>query len=190
MVMQLNKLPGIGPKTAQRLTLFLLQEQQQRVQELVGAILEARQSVSYCRICGVLTDLNPCKICSSDRRDNQIICIVESPKDAIALEKTGIYRGLYHVLNGVISPMDGIGPDNLNIAKLFQRIQKGEVKEIILATNPSVEGEATSAYLLKELTGYNLKITRLAYGLPVGTDLEYVDELTLIRSLEGRNLIK
>ncbi|MDI6895354.1 MAG: recombination mediator RecR [Bacillota bacterium] len=185
LVEELNRLPGIGPKTAQRLAFYLLRRPREEVHQLADALREARDRVVLCSACCNLTDVDPCPICSAPDRDRGAICVVEDPRDVAAMERTRQYRGLYHVLQGAISPLDGVGPDDLHIAELLNRLD-GTVREIILATNPDVEGEATALYLVKLLKPLGVKVSRLAHGLPVGTDLEYADELTLARALEGR----
>ncbi|NLK00350.1 MAG: recombination protein RecR [Clostridia bacterium] len=189
LITELNKLPGIGPKTAQRLAFYILNRPLADVEELAASIKDARIKITHCSHCGNLTDDDPCKICSSGNRDRSIICVVEGPKDVVAIEKAREFKGLYHVLRGVISPIDGIGPDDLTIKELLIRIQSGEVKELIMATNPTVEGEATAMYIAKLSKPLGVKVTRIAHGIPVGGDLEYADEITLARALEGRSEI-
>ena len=186
LIDELTKLPGIGPKTAQRLAFYILQIPEQEVKSLADALLSARQSLRQCSICYALTDCNPCEICQNEKRDSSLVCIVADPKDMMAIERTGEYHGLFHVLGGLISPLDGIGPDQLKIRELLLRLQNGAVKEIILATNPSAVGEATALYLAKLIKPLEIKTTRLAMGLPMGADLEYADDITLIKALEGR----
>ena len=188
LITELSRLPGIGPKTAQRLAFYLLDQDKQDVQRLADSLIEAKEKMSFCTICGHLTDVDPCSICTDSSRNTSIICVVEEPSDVIALEKTREYKGRYHVLHGAISPLDGIGPEDLRIRELLARIND-DIKEIILATDPNIEGETTALYLTKLLRPLNLKITRLARGIPVGGDLEYADEVTLIRALEGRHEI-
>ncbi|MGI5853181.1 MAG: recombination mediator RecR [Bacillota bacterium] len=188
LITELSRLPGIGPKTAQRLAFYLLGQDKQDVQRLADSLIEAKEKMSFCTICGHLTDVDPCSICTDSSRNTSIICVVEEPSDVIALEKTREYKGRYHVLHGAISPLDGIGPEDLRIRELLARIND-DIKEIILATDPNIEGETTALYLTKLLRPLNLKITRLARGIPVGGDLEYADEVTLIRALEGRHEI-
>ena len=183
---QFERLPGIGAKTAQRLAYFVLKMPQQQAQEFADAILEAQKNVHYCKCCYNLSDEEICSICKSDRRDKSRICVVEDPKDVIAFEKTQEYKANYHVLHGVISPLNGIGPDQIYIKELIKRLQDDNVKEVIMATNPTVEGEATAIYISKLLKPLGVKVTRIAYGIPVGGDLEYTDEVTLARALEGR----
>lgn len=185
LIGELGKLPGIGPKTAQRLSFYILGMADTAVQELSKAMLEAKEKINYCSICNNLTESELCDYCSTDERDKSIICVVESPKDVIAMEKTGEFHGLYHVLHGAISPMDGIGPAEIRIKNLLPRIQEG-VQEVIVATDPNVEGDVTAMYLAKLLKPLGVKVTRIAHGLPVGGDLEYADEVTLSKALEGR----
>jgi len=188
LIGELGKLPGIGPKTAQRLAFYILGMDDAAVQELSNSMLEAKEKINYCSICNNLTESEVCDYCSTDERDKSIICVVESPKDVIAMEKTGEFHGLYHVLHGAISPMDGIGPAEIRIKNLLPRIQEG-VQEIIVATDPNVEGDVTAMYLAKLLKPLGVKVTRIAHGLPVGGDLEYADEVTLSKALEGRREI-
>ncbi len=189
LIGELSKLPGIGQKTARRLSFYLLGRPNNEVKELAEAIVEAREKTSYCSICNNLTENDPCEYCSSEERDQNTICVVESPKDVIAMERTGEYNGLYHVLHGAISPMDGIGPDQIKIKNLLPRIKKG-IKEVIVATDPNAEGDATAMYLAKLLKPLEVEVTRIAHGLPVGGDLEFADEITLSKALEGRREIK
>jgi recombination protein RecR len=186
LIEEFSKLPGVGPKSAQRLTYYLLRASQEDAQALAQAILEVKEKIILCSICQNITDSDPCAICNNDQRDRGIICVVEEPLDILALERTGSYRGMYHVLHGVISPMDGIGPDDLKVRELLARLKSDEVREVIMATNPNLEGEATSMYLTRLITPLSLKVTRLARGLPMGADLEYADNVTLARALEGR----
>lgn len=187
LVEQFERLPGIGRKTAQRLAMFLLTEPSGVSQKFADAIYEAKKQICYCSHCQNLTDREVCAICSDEGRDRTVICVVEGPQDVMAFERTREYRGLYHVLHGAISPLEGIGPDEIRIKELLARLASGEVKEIILATNPTVEGEATASYISRIVKTMEIKVTRLAYGIPVGGDLEYADEVTLQRALEGRN---
>lgn len=192
LIEEFEKLPGIGNKSAQRLAFHVLNLSTEKAMNLANAIKEAKEKIKYCTICGNLTDTDPCMICSSGRsgqRDQSIICVVESPKDIIAMEKTREFRGLYHVLHGAISPMEGIGPEDIKIKELLLRLQTNEIKEVILATNPNIEGEATAMYISKLLKPAGIKTTRLARGIPVGGDLEYADEVTLAKALEGRREI-
>jgi recombination protein RecR len=186
LIDEFHKLPGIGPKSAQRLAYYLLRMPTVDAQALAAAILEVKERVTLCSICMNVTEVDPCRVCSDDRRDRATICVVEEPLDILALERSHAYQGLYHVLHGAISPMDGIGPEDLKMTELLQRLRSDEVREIILATNPNLEGEATAMYLTRLLKPLGVKVTRLARGLPVGGDLEYADDVTLARALEGR----
>ena len=186
LIEALQRLPGIGPKTAQRLTFFLLKRPSGEVQGLAESLTQLKQLIVHCRVCFNVTDEDPCRICSDPRRDARSLCIVEEPNDLLALERTGEFRGRYHVLLGALSPLDGIGPEDLRVRELLARLETPGVEEIILATNPSVEGEATAIYLAKLLKPLGMRITRIARGLPVGGDLEYADEVTLSKALEGR----
>jgi len=186
LIDEFNKLPGIGPKSAARLTYYLLRMPEAEARSLAEAILAVKEKVVLCSICQNITDSDPCRICDNTQRDHSITCIVEEPLDILAIERTRKYTGVYHVLNGVISPADGIGPDDLKIKELLARIQNGDVTEIILATNPNLEGEATAMYIQRLIAPLGIKVTRLARGLPAGGDLEYADEITLTRALEGR----
>ena len=186
---EFSKLPNIGRKTAQRLAYYMISAPKENVQSFVDALLDAREKIRYCDICCNFTDEPVCSVCRSVKRDASTICVVESQKDVAAIEKTREYNGMYHVLHGLISPMDGIGPENLKIKELLKRTQNGEVKEVIMATNPTVEGETTSMYVSKLLKPLGIKVTRLAFGIPVGGELEYADEVTLYRALEGRSEI-
>ena len=181
-----SRLPGIGPKSASRLTYYLLRSQSDDTTELAEALTELRERTRFCSVCFNITEENPCPICKSEERDRTVICVVEEPLDVMAIERTREYRGLYHVLHGVISPMDGIGPEDLRIRELIDRVDAGTIKEVILATNPSLEGENTAMYIQRKISKPIIKITRLARGLPMGGDLEYADEVTLARALEGR----
>jgi recombination protein RecR len=183
------QLPGVGPKTASRLTFYLLRSGAELATELAEALTDLHKRLTYCQVCFNITETNPCPICQDERRDRETICVVEEPLDVQAIEKTSAYRGLYHVLHGAISPVDGIGPDELRIAELVERLKNQPVKEVILATNPSLEGEATAMYLERQISSPDVRITRLARGLPVGGDLEYADTVTLTRALEGRREI-
>ncbi len=185
----LQRLPGIGPKTAQRLTFFLLKRPREEVRELSEALTAVKERIVYCRICFNVTDEDPCRICGDPRRDGRVLCVVEEPNDLLAMERTGDFRGRYHVLLGALSPLEGVGPDDLKVRELLARLESGETAEVILATNPNVEGEATALYLAKLLRPLGLRITRIARGLPVGGDLEYADQLTLSKALEGRREI-
>ena len=181
-----QKLPGIGPKSAQRIAFYLLKMPMSEVQKFAQSMLTAKETIHYCDICFNMSATNPCEICSATNRDNSTICVVAETKDLIAIEKTNEYRGLYHVLQGLISPMDGIGAEDIRIKELLTRLTNEEVQEVILALSPSVEGEATSLYLTKLIKPFGIKISRIAFGLPVGADLEYADEVTLARAIEGR----
>ncbi len=189
LVEQFERLPGIGHKTAQRLAFYVLNLPDAEAQAFARAITEAKEKIHYCKICQNLTDGETCSVCQDTRRDNSVICVVEDPRDVIAIERTHEFDGLYHVLHGTISPVDGIGPDQIRIKELLARLQDDTVEEIIMATNPTVEGEATAMYISRLLKPLGIKVTRLAYGIPVGGDLEYADEVTLSRALEGRSLL-
>ncbi|MBQ3817224.1 MAG: recombination protein RecR [Clostridia bacterium] len=189
LISQFERLPGIGKKTAQRLALSVLQQPEENAKRFAEAIINAKQKIRFCKNCQALTELDICPICSDTHRDPSVICVVAEAKDVMAFERTREYHGLYHVLHGVISPLEGVGPDNLKIKELMTRLADGKVKEIIMATNPTVEGEATASYLSRLIKPMGIKVTRLAYGIPVGGDLEYADEFTLARALEGRNEI-
>ena len=189
LIAQFERLPGIGRKTAQRLAFSILEQPPERAEKFAEALVNARRKIHFCKVCQGLTDKEICDICDDNRRDRSVICVVAEPKDIMAFERTREYAGLYHVLHGVISPLDGIGPDQLRIKELMARLGSGEVNEIIMATNPTVEGEATASYISRLLKPMGIKVTRLAYGIPVGGDLEYADEFTLARALEGRNEI-
>ncbi|MED4312212.1 recombination mediator RecR [Heyndrickxia coagulans] len=183
------KLPGIGPKTAARLAFFVLDMKEDSVLAFAKALVDAKRDLTYCSVCGHITDTDPCYICADPRRDRSVICVVEEPKDVIAMEKTKEYNGLYHVLHGAISPMDGIGPEDISVPDLLKRLRDETVQEVILATNPNIEGEATAMYISRLLKPSGIKVTRIAHGLPVGGDLEYADEVTLSKALEGRREI-
>lgn len=189
LINQFSRLPGIGKKTAQRLAYSILEQPPERAKAFADALINAREKIHFCTACQSLTDLTVCPICADERRDKSIICVVEDPRDVMAFERTREYNGVYHVLHGVISPLDNIGPDKLRIKELMTRLGNGIVKEIIMATNPTVEGEATASYISRLVKPMGIKVTRLAYGIPVGGDLEYADEYTLARALEGRNEI-
>ncbi len=190
LIEEFHKLPGVGPKSAQRLTYHLLRMPAAEARALAETILEVKERITFCSTCQNVTESDPCRICASDRRDRSMICVVEEPLDILALERSGSYGGLYHVLHGAISPMDGIGPEDLKIEELLTRLRSGEVTEVILATNPNLEGEATAMYLTRLLRPLGPKLTRLARGLPVGGDLEYADDVTLTRALEGRQEVE
>lgn len=186
LVEEFYKLPGIGPKSAQRLAYYLLRMPETEAQALAAAIIEVKERVTFCSICQNVTEADPCRVCSDPVRDRTVICVVEEPLDILAIERTQAYRGLHHVLHGAISPMDGIGPEDLKIRELLERFRTDEVREVILATNPNLEGEATAMYLSRLIRPLGIKTTRLARGLPAGGDLEYADDVTLTRALEGR----
>jgi len=186
LIEALQRLPGIGPKTAQRLTFFLLKRPADEVTALADSLSQLKALIVHCQECFNITQEDPCRICRDPRRDARSLCVVEEPNDLLAVERTGEFRGRYHVLLGALSPLDGIGPEDLKVRELLQRLEREPVEEIILATNPSVEGEATAIYLGKLLKPFALRITRIARGLPVGGDLEYADEVTLSKALEGR----
>ncbi|MCP8971352.1 recombination mediator RecR [Ectobacillus ponti] len=180
------KLPGIGPKTAARLAFFVLDMKEDEVLDFGKALVNAKRNLSYCSVCGHITDRDPCYICDSKHRDHSIICVVQEAKDVIAMEKMKEYQGVYHVLHGAISPMEGIGPEDIRIPQLLQRLHDETVQEVILATNPNIEGEATAMYISRLLKPTGIRVTRIAHGLPVGGDLEYADEVTLSKAMEGR----
>jgi recombination protein RecR len=180
------KLPGIGPKTAGRLAFFVLSMKEDDVLDLAKALVNAKRQLHYCSVCNNITDIDPCHICRDKRRDPSVICVVQEPKDVVAMEKTREYEGYYHVLHGAISPMDGIGPEDIRIPDLLKRLSDEQVKEVILATNPNIEGEATAMYISRLIKPFGIRVTRIAHGLPVGGDLEYADEVTLTKALEGR----
>lgn len=188
LIEKLTELPGVGEKTAERLAFFLLKSEEKYLQDLGGAILNLKKEIKICSSCFNIAETDPCKICASPERDKGLICVVEEPLDVVAIEKTGVFRGVYHVLWGAIAPVEGIEAEDLKIKELIEKVQKNQsnIKEIILATNPNLEGEATAMYIAKLLKPLNVKISRIAYGLPTGADLEYADEITLQRALEGR----
>ena len=186
LVQEFSKLPGIGPKSAQRITFHLLRSPEEKAKSLAEALVSLKQRVNLCSVCCNVTESDPCRICLNGQRDTSQVCIVEQPQDILALEHTGAYKGLYHVLHGAISPTEGIGADNIRIKELLARFQNNTVKEVILATNTNMEGEQTAMYLSRVIAPLGLKVTRLARGLPFGTELEYADDVTLTRALEGR----
>ncbi|MDD3653174.1 MAG: recombination mediator RecR [Desulfotomaculaceae bacterium] len=190
LIDEFSRLPGIGPKTAQRLAFYLLNAPVEVALSLARAMEDARTSVRYCSVCGNFTDEDPCFICRDPRRRQDTVCVVERPRDVVAMEKSRGFDGIYHVLHGAISPMDGIGPEQLNIRSLLQRLNSREVKEVIIATNPNVEGDATALYLAGLIRPLVPRVTRIAHGLPVGADLEYADQITINKSLEGRREMK
>ncbi|MCD8024396.1 MAG: recombination mediator RecR [Candidatus Gastranaerophilales bacterium] len=181
-----QKLPSIGPKTAQRLALYILKMEKPEVESFANAMVEAKTTIKYCSNCYNISSNDPCEICTNTSRSRETICVVAEAKDLFAIEKTNEYSGQYHVLQGLISPMDGIGPDDIKIKELLKRVHENEIKEVILALNPSVEGEATALYLSKLLKPFGIKVSRISYGIPIGSELEYTDELTLIRAIETR----
>ena len=183
---QLAKLPGVGSKSAQRLAYFILDMPASSAKELAEAIIRAKDTVRYCPICGNYTDVEPCAICTDEKRSDDVICVVEDPKEVFAMEKLREYRGRYHVLHGAISPTDGIGPGDIRIKELIEQVDKGSVHEVILATNPDVKGEATASYIARILKPKGVRVTRIAHGVPIGGNLEYVDEMTLLKAVEGR----
>lgn len=186
LIQELNRLPGIGPKSAQRLAYFIIRLPDQEAYDLAEAISAVKTSIVLCQECQNLTDESPCTICTNPQRHRDQICVVEDPLDVLAMERTHCYLGFYHVLHGVISPLNGVGPDQLKLKELFSRLSSGEVKEVIIATNPTLEGEATAMYISRHLAQADIKLTHLARGLPVGGSLEYSDELTLSRAFQGR----
>jgi recombination protein RecR len=189
LIEALQRLPGIGPKTAQRLTFFLLKRPTEEVRELSESLMAVKERIVSCGTCFNVTDEDPCRICADLRRDARVLCVVEEPNDLLAMERTGEFRGRYHVLLGALSPLDGIGPDDIKVRELLARLEAGGIDEVILATNPNVEGEATALYLAKLLRPLGVRVTRIARGLPVGGDLEYADQVTLSKALEGRREI-
>jgi len=189
LIDELGRLPGVGPKSAQRIAFHLLSADSDDVRRLVSALTEVKEKVRFCRLCGNVSEQELCRICADARRDDTVICVVEEPKDVVAVERTREFRGRYHVLGGAISPIEGIGPDDLRVKELMTRLADGRVTEVILATDPNLEGEATATYLARMLSPLRLRVSRLASGLPVGGDLEYADEVTLGRAFEGRRLL-
>jgi recombination protein RecR len=189
LVNQLSKLPGVGRKTAQRLAYHIIALPEDQVRELAVAIFNGKKQIHFCPICGNYTDTDPCPICADSSRRKDIVCVVRDPRDVNALERMREYDGLYHVLHGVISPMDGVGPDDIRIRELMTRLASGEIKEVVLATNPDVEGEATAAYISRLIKPMGVKVTRIAHGVPIGGELEYTDEVTLLRAFQGRREI-
>ena len=187
---ELVRLPGIGPKTASRLTYYLLRAPEAQARALAEALVALKERTVFCSRCCNIADTDPCSICSSPNRDQSLLCVVEEPLDLLALERTGQYRGRYQVLHGVLSPLEGVGPEDLRIPELLARLREGQVHEVVLATNPSLEGEATAMYLHGLLVPFGVSVTRLARGLPVGSDLEYADDLTLARALQGRQAME
>ena len=186
LIKELSKLPGIGGKSAQRLAFHILALEDREAMALAEAISEAKKNMKYCSVCGNLTDVDPCAYCSDESRDPSVICVVETPRDVSAVERIREFHGMYHVLHGAISPMDGIGPEDINLKSLILRLQDERVQEVILATNPNIEGEATAMYISRLIKPAGIKVSRIAHGIPVGGDLEYADEVTLAKALEGR----
>ena len=186
LIRELSKLPGIGGKSAQRLAFHILSMDDREAEVLANSITRAKSSMRYCSVCGNLTESDPCEICSDEKRDRTVICVVEQARDVAAMERMKEYNGLYHVLNGAISPMDGIGPEDINLKQLIIRLQQDDIREVILATNPTIEGEATAMYAARLIKPSGIKVTRIAHGIPVGGDREYTDEVTLSKAMEGR----
>ena len=188
-IKHISRLPGIGEKTAERLTMHLLAAPRLEVEQLAGSILEIKNKARLCSLCFSLSDTDICSICSNPSRDNTVVCVVEQPADMVSIEKSGAFSGLYHILSGVLSPMDGIGPGDIKIRELLSRIEQGKVKEVVLATSTTVEGEATANYIAERLAKYPVKVTRIASGVPVGGDLKYVDQMTLKKAMETRHVL-
>ncbi|MBQ6088777.1 MAG: recombination protein RecR [Firmicutes bacterium] len=186
LINELSKLPGVGEKSAQRLAFHILDKDEKQVEALAESMLNAKRQLKHCSICGNLTDSDPCKICSDPGRRKDLICVVETPRDLMAMERIRDYNGTYHVLHGVISPMEGIGPEDINLKSLIKRLQANDCEEVIIATNPTIQGEATAMYISKLLKPAGIKVSRIAHGVPVGSDLEFADEVTLLKSFEGR----
>ncbi|MFV0515887.1 MAG: recombination mediator RecR [Aminipila sp.] len=186
LINELSKLQGIGNKTAQRLAFNILAMEDKEALAIAQAIIDAKTNMKYCSVCGNLTDTDPCMICSDSSRDTSVICVVESPKEVAAMERIREFRGLYHVLHGAISPLEGIGPEDINLKSLIVRLQENDVRELILATNPNIEGEATAMYIARLIKPSGITVSRIAHGIPVGGDLEYADEVTLSKAMEGR----
>ena len=190
LIEKFEQLPGIGRKSAERIAFHILEHMSEdSAKSMASVILEAKEKIHFCKVCQNLTDANPCKICASPKRDTSVICVVESPEDVSAIENTNEFNGLYHVLHGALSPMDGISPDDIKINELLLRLTDGKVKEVIMATNPTVSGTATAVYISKLLAPFDVKVTRIAHGIPIGSDLEYADKVTLIKALEGRQVM-
>ncbi len=181
-----SRLPGVGPKTAARLAFYILRMKEEDVMNFAKALVNVKRNLLYCSVCCNITDTDPCRVCSDKQRDRSVICVVQEARDLVAMERTKEFHGMYHVLQGAISPMEGIGPDDIRVAELLRRLADDEVQELILATNPNIEGEATAMYLSRLVKPFQIKVTRIAHGLPVGGDLEYADEVTLSKALEGR----
>ena len=186
LIEQFKKLPGIGYKTAERLAFYVLSQPKEYAEQIASALICAKEEIRFCECCFNLTDKSPCDICKDSRRDRSVICVVETPKDVAAMENMHEYKGLYHVLHGALSPMDGVGADDIRIKELLERVYKEDIKEVIMATNPNIAGEATAMYIAKLLKPFDVKVTRIAHGVPVGADIEYADEVTLARAIEGR----
>lgn len=186
LLAELSKLPGIGPKSSERIAFYLLKSKTDQIKKLARAIIEAKEKIKFCRVCFNFTEEEVCEICKNPLRDQSIICVVEEARDLMAIEKSDVFKGLYHVLQGSISPLEGKGPEELRIDELFLRLKEGKIKEVVLATNPNLEGETTAMYLAEKIKPMGIKVTKLASGLPMGGDLEYADEVTLGRAIEGR----
>jgi recombination protein RecR len=186
LIAELQKMPGIGPKSAQRLAFYVLQSSKKDIEVLTIAIKDAKDKLKHCSICFNITDIDPCKVCEDESRDKNVLCVLAEPKDLMAIERSGGYNGKYHVLGGLISPLDGIGPENLRVKELLKRLEKGKFREIVLAVSPTTEGEATNIYLSRLIKPLGIKLTRVAYGLPIGADMDYADEATLTKAFEGR----
>lgn len=189
LIKSLSRLPGIGEKTAERLAMHILRTPRREAEQLSSSIVEVKDKIRLCSICFGLSDTDICNICSNRTRTSSILCVVEQPADMVAIEKSGSFTGLYHILEGVLSPMDGIGPDNIRIKELISRISQGEIKEVVLATSTNVEGEATAAYIAERIENYRIKVTRIASGVPIGGDLKYVDQVTLKKAMETRHAV-
>ena len=190
LIEKFEQLPGVGRKSAERISFYILERMSKdEAQSMASVITEAKEKIHFCEHCQNLTDESPCAICSSQKRDRSVICVVESPEDVSAIENTNEYNGLYHVLHGALSPMDGIGPDDIKLNELLLRLADDTVKEVILATNPTVSGTATAVYISKLLAQFDVKVTRIAHGIPIGSDLEYADKITIIKALEGRQVM-
>ncbi len=189
LIEELERLPGVGHKTAQRLAFHILNMSEDKVERLSNAIIDAKRKIKYCSVCNNLTDVDPCIICTAPKRDTGVICVIEDPRDVVAMERTREFKGFYHVLHGAISPMEGIGPEDIKIKELLKRVGEGNIREVILATNPNIEGEATAMYISKLLKPLGIRTTRIAHGIPVGGDIEYADEVTLAKAMEGRREI-
>jgi len=190
LIEELKRIPGIGAKTAQRIAFYVLGLPQEDADRLAEAIREAKRKIFYCSVCNNITHVDPCEMCADGERANDVLCVVEEPYNISSIEKTGVFRGRYHVLLGTLAPLRGVGPDELRLEKLVQRVEKGNFREIIIATNPTAEGEATALYLVKILKDHSLRLTRLAMGLPVGSDIDFADQVTIKRAIEGRTELK